>query len=173
MFIEPWVKLSSSAEAVGVGESVLLSVETNLTLLTWYEEANILIENTTATTQQVYPKGLTTTYKVEGTYLGCFASDVITIGSIPPFVAPYLFTPNGDGDNDTWVVSNLNLYDSYTIDIFNRWGNKIISYENNFDSWDGTNNRGASVPIGTYYYVIGAEFGEKEVFISGYVTISE
>ena len=172
-FIVPRITLSSSASLIPAGESVTIDAETNLTNMTWFSGNNILVSNTTSKTQEIFPKQVSTIYKVDGTYRGCFASASIVIKTVPLFTAPYLFTPNGDGDNDDWVVENLTLYSSYTVDIYNRWGNKIRSYGNEFTSWDGKNRQGNSVPIGTYYYVIKASIETKEVSLSGYMTVSE
>lgn len=73
--------------------------------------------------------------------------------------APSAFTPNGDGDNDSFTVKTL-LIRNYSIKIFNRWGQEMFSSVDPKDSWTGYygNER---VPEGVYYYVIDA-FGEDE-----------
>lgn len=73
-----------------------------------------------------------------------------TPGSI---VIPNTFTPNGDGINDIWNIKNLNTYSNCTVQIFDRWGQKIYSSIGYGMPWDGT-YRGAAVPGGTYYYII-------------------
>jgi gliding motility-associated-like protein len=79
------------------------------------------------------------------------------------FVAvPNVFTPNGDGTNDLFVVKFWSMQ-SINISIFNRWGKRIHFWESNnirgFDEtytatvWDGRlGNRFASP--GVYYYVV-------------------
>lgn len=70
---------------------------------------------------------------------------------------PYsAFSPNGDGQNDTWVIPGIQNYPENEVTIYNRWGDVIGDFENynNFDvSWDGTNN-GEELPTGTYFYTI-------------------
>ena len=65
------------------------------------------------------------------------------------------FSPNGDGNNDTWkfVKDNFNTR-KYEIVIFSRWGN--IVWDNKDDltktEWNGTNKNDKNVPDGTYFY---------------------
>lgn len=71
---------------------------------------------------------------------------------------PQIYTglsPNGDGQNDTWVVRGLEQYASHRVQVFNRWGNVVFTSQNYTDrtAWDGTWN-GQALPDGTYYYVI-------------------
>ena len=78
---------------------------------------------------------------------------------------PNVFTPNGDGVNDEFVVKYQSLR-SIHIQIFNRWGKKIHSWENNnvqgFESsvsesaWDGKIGGRYASP-GVYYYVVQAK----------------
>jgi gliding motility-associated-like protein len=79
------------------------------------------------------------------------------------FVAvPNVFTPNGDGTNDLFIVKFWSMQ-SIKISIFNRWGKRIHFWENNnirgFEEtytatvWDGRlGNRFASP--GVYYYIV-------------------
>ncbi|MCC8423440.1 gliding motility-associated C-terminal domain-containing protein [Mucilaginibacter sp. UR6-11] len=83
-------------------------------------------------------------------------------------VAPNAFTPNGDGINDTWDVKYLNLYAGCTVEIMNRFGNKVFQSVGYPVAWDGTYNN-ADLPAGTYYYVIRLRSGAKP--ITGYIAI--
>ena len=63
------------------------------------------------------------------------------------------FTPNGDGINDTWFLSEkVNEY-IYDVKIYNRWGQKIYSDSNYKNNWEGTSNN-SLIPEGTYYYEV-------------------
>ena len=64
---------------------------------------------------------------------------------------PNIFTPNGDGNNDVFLV-NAKHMNSYSIVIYNRWGKKVFESTDATQSWDGKN-----VVDGTYYYVLKAE----------------
>jgi gliding motility-associated-like protein len=80
---------------------------------------------------------------------------------------PNAFTPNGDGINDTWNINNLNLYPKATVEIMNRYGNRVYFSNGYAMAWDGTNN-GVPLPFGVYYYVIK---GVNNTTLSGYITI--
>ncbi|AUC75560.1 carboxypeptidase regulatory-like domain-containing protein [Olleya sp. Bg11-27] len=72
-------------------------------------------------------------------------------------------TPNGDGDNDVFVIRNIELYPENTVKIYNRWG--VVVYEtsgygSNGNYFDGRSNGRVNVqedellPVGTYFYII-------------------
>ena len=69
-----------------------------------------------------------------------------------------IFTPNGDGQNDTYYVKNIEFYQGSRITIFNRWGNKVYQKSGYLNDWDGYSNvnkvGSKPLPVGTYYYVI-------------------
>lgn len=97
---------------------------------------------------------------VNSTYLltvtgdgGCSDTASITIVLQKPINIPNVFSPNGDGINDTWRVENLDTYPACSVRIFNRSGQLIFSSTGYAKPWDGTYN-GKPLPIGTYYYII-------------------
>lgn len=65
-------------------------------------------------------------------------------------------TPNGDAYNDTWIVRNIQFYPNSQIQIFNRWGNKVLDVTGYQNDWRGESSEGGSgvLPAGSYYYVI-------------------
>jgi gliding motility-associated-like protein len=65
---------------------------------------------------------------------------------------PLIFTPNDDGINDTWNLANIDKYPNSTIQIFDRWGNRVFSSNGEYIPWDGK-NLGANLPSATYYFV--------------------
>jgi gliding motility-associated-like protein len=66
---------------------------------------------------------------------------------------PNLFTPNGDGIHDIWLIDGLDLYPDVLVQVFNRWGQLLFESKGYSDPWDGTYN-GNALPIGAYYYMI-------------------
>ncbi len=70
---------------------------------------------------------------------------------------PNAFTPTADNVNDLWKFDGEGIQ-SFTAEIFNRWGEKIYEWDNNtpVHGWDGTNS-GQPSPQGVYVYVIIAE----------------
>ena len=85
-----------------------------------------------------------------------------------PVNIPNTFTPNNDGINDKWDVTNLVSYPNCTVTIFNRYGEKLFFSKNYPIPWDGKYN-GRDVPAGTYYYIINLNNGSKP--FSGWVAV--
>ncbi|MGL5888375.1 MAG: gliding motility-associated C-terminal domain-containing protein, partial [Bacteroidia bacterium] len=66
-------------------------------------------------------------------------------------------TPNGDGNNDFWIIDNIEDYQPNTVSILNRWGGTVWSienYNNNDRRWDGNDKQGNVLPAGTYFYLV-------------------
>lgn len=116
---------------------------------------------------------VTTTYTLNVTTpLGCIAADDVTITVVPYCIKPMeAFTPNGDGINDRWLITNGNCLKSATAQVFNRYGAKVFESNDYKNTWDGT-YKGNPLPDGTYYYVISFELiNSKKVSLKGSVTI--
>ncbi|WP_114777415.1 ice-binding family protein [Botryobacter ruber] len=60
---------------------------------------------------------------------------------------PKAFSPNGDGTNDTWRITNLSRYTDNDIIIFNRLGTEVFRKSNYQNDWAGT-----GLEQGTYFY---------------------
>jgi gliding motility-associated-like protein len=68
-----------------------------------------------------------------------------------------VITPNGDGINDGWIIDGIEKFPDNTVQVFNRWGDKVNSFEhynNTSQVWKGDNYKGDPLPDGTYYYII-------------------
>ena len=110
-----------------------------------------------------------TTYKLTVTNAqGCAVAAEIAVNVLKYPVIPNTFTPNGDGINDTWDIQYLNEYPYCTVNIYDRYGQKVFTENGYGTPWDGT-YRGAPLPQGTYFYIISPGSGRK--VLSGSVTI--
>ncbi|WP_316794631.1 PKD domain-containing protein [Pedobacter frigoris] len=92
----------------------------------------------------------------------CVISERITLHVLPSVHAPNAFSPNGDGVNDTWVLKYIDTYPNATVDVFNRYGEKVfhsVGYSSPFDG----NFKNEALPVGTYYYIINPRNGRKNV----------
>ncbi len=103
----------------------------------------------------------------------CLATDSFTIEI--PLIIPTIITPNGDEYNETWSITNIDSYKTVNIEIFNRWGNRLFSfdgsgleYKDKDNQWDGTYN-GKELPIGSYIYII--SLNNDEETYDGIITI--
>jgi gliding motility-associated-like protein len=84
---------------------------------------------------------------------------------------PQIITPGGNGQNENWI---LNLKPEASVEIYNRWGNKIFEASPYLDDWNGKANTGLSIgsdflPSGTYYYLIDMKDGEKP--LNGFIEL--
>jgi gliding motility-associated-like protein len=106
-----------------------------------------------------------------GTISSCVstASLVVNIELPSNLAVPNVFTPNGDGVNDDFILQTTNLTD-ITFLVFDRWGVKmydIPATDKGNISWDGKNLSNKDVPAGTYFYIVkakgkdGKEFEQK------------
>lgn len=85
-------------------------------------------------------------------YIFTYVSGELTI--IPAdIVVPNIFTPNGDGVNDTWAIKYIEYYPDCKVDIFNRLGTRIFSSIGYSMPWNGK-LKDNNLPSGVYYYII-------------------
>lgn len=68
------------------------------------------------------------------------------------FVAPNVFTPNGDSYNDNFVIIIDGVVE-YHLQIFNRWGRQLFKSNNIDNTWDGKHN-GQKCSDGVYFYTV-------------------
>lgn len=71
-----------------------------------------------------------------------------------------LFTPNGDGINDTWHINDIEKYPENEVFVYNIYGKLVYTKKGYTNDWQGTYN-GADLPDGTYYYVLRFEDNDK------------
>ena len=89
---------------------------------------------------------------------GCDSLVHLTL-NVSDFLITNMVTPNFDGQNDTWKVSNTDLIQGCLVTIYNRWGQPVYSTTEYQNLWDGT-KEGEPLPDGVYFYSIKCE--EKE-----------
>lgn len=66
---------------------------------------------------------------------------------------PNVFSPNGDGKNDTYGIQLACQPTTYSLSIYNRYGQRIFQTTSPTATWDGTFN-GQLLDAGTYFYYI-------------------
>jgi gliding motility-associated-like protein len=102
---------------------------------------------------------------------GCKASQtvVLTESRNPCVEIPNWFSPDGNGQNETWVIPGFE-FGSYQLFVVNVWGQKVYETRSeNYIPWDGT-FKGEPLPNGDYYYVVSSSDSSEPTF-TGYVTI--
>lgn len=124
-------------------------------------DAHVLNPSLTASDDKTYTLIATTPFH-------CTASDSLSVKILRDIYPPNVFTPNGDGVHDVWDIANLAYYSKATIQVYNRYGQKVYNSWGYNKPWDGTMN-GKPLPAGTYYYII--NMGQGGAPLSGAVTI--
>ena len=84
---------------------------------------------------------------------------------------PTAFSPNGDGNNDIFNIVIGQDVTSFTIHIYDRWGNEIIRTDDKLMEWDGTHN-GELCNSGVYAYMLEAVMNDGSgQLLSGNITL--
>ncbi|HQV51865.1 MAG: PKD domain-containing protein [Flavobacteriales bacterium] len=85
--------------------------------------------------------------------LNCPHMDTITVIALDPdalLFAPNAFTPDGDGKNDTFIITGYGEGTTELL-IFDRWGEKVYETGSPIKPWDGT-YKGTPVKNDMYVY---------------------
>ncbi|RZN78707.1 MAG: T9SS type B sorting domain-containing protein [Winogradskyella sp.] len=81
--------------------------------------------------------------------LGCgILYENITVIDYPKF-----FTPNGDGNNDTWTIRGIDSQPAAVIYIHDRYGKLLKQLSPTSPGWDGTYN-GNNMPSSDYWFTL-------------------
>lgn len=83
-----------------------------------------------------------------------------------PLLIPNVFTPNGDGLNDRFVIQGIEAYEKVSLKVFNVWGNEVYVNDKYDNNWNGQ-----GLQDGTYYYSIEMRKGDKVEQFNAWVLI--
>ncbi|UPT68392.1 MAG: gliding motility-associated C-terminal domain-containing protein [Sphingobacteriales bacterium JAD_PAG50586_3] len=93
---------------------------------------------------------------------GCTDTLTLIFEAIPANI-PNVFTPNGDGINETFVIPKALVIENCKLIVWNRWGKVVYRTDNYKNDWDGEKHSD-----GVYYFVFTEPDGKGA---SGTVTI--
>jgi len=167
----PTADFSFSANPVLVNDSVYYTNESSLDVTNYY--FTLSDGNTTSNQNGVEIFNQIGVHEicinVENS-AGCIDSicKSLTVEENIEVIIPNVITPNGDGENDTFIIQGI---ENFSLSIFNRWGQEIYFEKNYLNNWEGRNKSGEKVSDGTYYYVISPNTDE-EIDFSGYFQLS-
>ncbi|MGC6414466.1 MAG: gliding motility-associated C-terminal domain-containing protein, partial [Bacteroidia bacterium] len=139
----------------------------------WYSD--ILMTNIVGTDIIAIPSQTTTFFLTQSVGSTCESNPVAVEIELSSCLLdiPTAITPDGDNNNDVWVVPNLDeYYPMNKVRIYNRWGEMLFeSNEGQYDSvpWDGMFN-GKVLPTGSYFYFIDYNNGTGKT-LNGVVSI--
>ena len=112
----------------------------------------------------------TTLLTIGTTYYGVYISDTTGCSSSVPLeytpdltgcgllTIPDGFSPNGDGNNETFDIDNVELlYPNFEMEIYNRYGNLVYKGRAATPRFNGRSNQPSigkgDLPVGVYYYI--------------------
>ncbi len=150
------------------GGSIVLHASASGNGLTYLWTPNLAINNPTILRPTVSPPSDQLYTLIVTSSDGCKASSDVLVKVLKAPIIPNVFTPNGDGINDTWVILYLETYPGCTVDVFNRYGQPVYHSVGYNKPWDGR-YKGNPLPAGTYYYVIDPKNGRQKM--AGFVDI--
>jgi gliding motility-associated-like protein len=156
--------------AIAAGGSAEMNVSATGNIVSYQWNPSTGLNDATIKNPVASPSSTTTYTLVVIDDNNCEASGniTVTVSGRSKILVPNAFSPNGDGINDVWVITNLSIYPGATVDVFNRYGQSVFHSENASKAWDGTFN-GKPLPMATYYYIIDLKNNEKK--IAGSVTL--
>ncbi|MBW4362435.1 T9SS type B sorting domain-containing protein, partial [Flavobacterium taihuense] len=82
---------------------------------------------------------------------------------------PPIFTPTGDGTNDTWKPTNTENYPDIKFVVYDRYGREVGTFGAG-QSWDGKYN-GTELPMGDYWYVLKLRHSKDDREFIGHFTL--
>ena len=177
---QPFVVLPEDT-TIQLGQTLRIEAVTNLTSwasLQWSPlpdslNPNSLVQTWQPAATQLYSLTLTDT-------LGCSAtaSILVRISRELDVFVPNVFSPDGDGFNDVWLIgAGPSIGDLSEVAVFDRWGNEVYYWDNrirlaDWPGWDGRAGSGDEVEVGVYvYYVRVKRMDGEELILKGDVTV--
>jgi gliding motility-associated-like protein len=150
------VQLSANTPVIGTGSWLNYSAQGNV--VTPQSPNSLFITNQSADIDLIWSIA-------NGVCPASFDTLHLKIELIP---VPEIITPNGDGQNDYFLVRATQFSGSVGLQLYNRWGGLVYRNENYKNDFEGKNNSGAELPDDTYFYEI-QENGV--VMFKGFLTI--
>ena len=100
---------------------------------------------------------------------GCTAKASKLLTEPSELAMPSGITPNGDANNDFFVVKGIEAYPDNLLTVYNRWGNIVYEKKSYSNQWNGLNTSGEELPEGTYFVFL--EIYSRSLELKGYVEI--
>lgn len=153
-------EISNRDTTIFLGNSVNLNAGTNCaTSVVWTPSTGLSVTNdfnTVATPEESTTYTLTTAASQGCTQIDTVRVNVISDDDISceNLLLPAAFSPNGDGLNDIYRISNTFIIEAIeSFEILDRWGTRVFITTNVNEGWDGTFN-GTPVNPGHYVYKV-------------------
>lgn len=111
--------------------------------------------NTGEVTPSITPQ-YTGYYEVNVEFENCgnFSNSVDLVLEDCALEKPIILSPNNDGINDSWRLTNFEMKNGISFQVYNKQGHKVYEDYDFKNSWNGQSSDGGILPIGTYFYTI-------------------
>ena len=83
---------------------------------------------------------------------------------------PNVFSPNGDNQNDLFMIQLIGL-EFENLKIYNRWGILLFETNNINEGWDGTTTSGEDVSEGSYFFILSYKNNNEKQIKKGTLTL--
>ncbi len=143
--------LSPSDTSIAYGDSIQLKWEGNP--IVWYWTPVKYFLDAAVAHPWVKPKDDISYLLIGWDRFGCSDSATfnVRVNYEPLFFAPTAFTPNGDGKNDLFKITNIRFEKLLHFTIWNRYGQIVFDTKDKDLGWDG-NVKGVPAAAGVYFY---------------------
>ena len=106
---------------------------------------------------------------------GCVGADTMILEVCDIYLLftniPNTITPDNNGQNDRWVIPNIELFPDAVLEIFDRWGRLIYRTNDVYNNpWNGESLAGKEMPMDAYYYVLDIN-DSRATPLTGYVNV--
>ena len=141
--VQAFVEIVPGDTTIPLGESIQLTTSfypyatSSIVSYNWSQAEGLTCTDCANPIANAYE---TNEYSVTVTYndhCKAVATAKINVTGHPPVYIPNAFTPNGDGNNDVFMVYGESIRTA-DLKVFNRWGELVFVSNNQFAGWDGT-----------------------------------
>ena len=103
---------------------------------------------------------------------GTTTDTIVIANGVCRLMVPDAFTPNGDGRNERFRAFFGENVVSYSLQIYNRWGQRVFTSNAKNEGWDGTLH-GHAQPAGAYTWVIRYKVlnNMRDIYLKGTVLL--
>ena len=153
----------------GFSAKLTATSASQITGYSWTPAAGITAANTA---QPIVKPVKTTTYKVTGTNAsGCGGTAEVTVTVVKKIAMAKSFTPNGDGNGDTFVIPAVDpAFNMSSFVITDVTGKEVFRTTDVNKGWDG-NSKGVKITKGMYNYTITGTLQTGKVSVKGTVQL--
>ena len=148
-------------------------------VVSFHTEETDAINNTNAILNTTNFEALTTPkeifVRIENQNCYSITSFNLFTQNCPPIIYN-LVTSNNDNANDTFFIEGLrDIFVNFELEIYNRWGRKIWTGNQNIPDWDGYSTNGIDnekAPAGTYFYILHLNDPDFPEPLAGYLYLT-